>query len=87
MSGYSQLAVASFVGVYLKAFQQRNVAFDKYHAIPIFSFGMAAAEVFVIVHIVDFGLTLSTVAWMGLGGTLGCWVAMWSHNRLFGGAR
>lgn len=77
------LAIASFLSVFLKAFQQRNVAFDNYIAVPWFSFGMAASEVYIVVHVVGYGLTPATVGWMGLGGSLGCWAAMWAHKRVF----
>jgi hypothetical protein len=80
----NHLFLFSFLGVYLKAFQQRNVAFNNWVAIPIFSFGMVASEVIVVLGVVDYGLSLSTVLNMGLGGTLGCWAAMYSHKRIFG---
>lgn len=72
---------ASFLFVFLKAFQQRNVAFDNYALIMPFSFGMAATEVFVIASIATTGASLLAIFAIGLGGGLGCIAGMWGHKR------
>ena len=77
------LFLASFLAVFLKAFQQRNVVADKYLAVPIVSFGMAFSEVFIVLGVVDYGLAIATVLLMGSGGTLGCLSAMIAHKRMF----
>lgn len=77
------LFLASFLAVFLKAFQQRNVVADKYWAVPIVSFGMAFSEVFIVLGVVDYGLAIATVLLMGSGGTLGCLSAMIAHKRMF----
>jgi len=80
----NHLFLFSFLAVFLKAFQQRNVAFNNYWAIPAFSFGMAASEVFIVLGVVDYGIGFVTVLNMGAGGSLGCWAAMYLHKRVFG---
>jgi len=79
----NHLFLFSFTGVFLKAFQQLNVTSKKYWAVPVFSIGMAASEVFIVWGVVDYGITTATVLNMGIGGTLGCWAAMVSHGKLF----
>lgn len=77
------LSISSFFYVALRSFQQRNVAFNKYYAVPIVSYAMAYFDVFIIVKAVDYGLTVSTVFWLGSGGAAGCICAMILHNRIF----
>ena len=78
------LFAASFIFVFLKAFQQRNVAFDHYKWIVPTSFGMAITEVYVIAAIVSTGYSLSAVLGMGTGGGLGCLLSMYLHKRFIG---
>lgn len=75
---------ASFIFVFLKAFQQRNVAFDHYWWVAPTSFGMAATEVYVISTIVITGYSLSVVLGMGAGGATGALIAMYLHRKYLG---
>lgn len=78
------LFLASFMFVFLKAFQQRNVAFDHYKWIVPVSFGMAATEVYVISTIVMTGYSFNAVLGMGLGGGTGALLSMYLHKRYLG---
>jgi hypothetical protein len=74
---------ASFVFIFLRAFQQRNVAFDNYLAIVPTSLLMAATEVIVIANIASRGWHLPLVLAVGFGSGLGAIVAVLTHKRLF----
>lgn len=78
------LFCASFVFVFLKAFQQRNVAFDHYKWVLPCSFGMALTEVYVIAAIVQTGYSFGAVVGMGLGGGTGALLSMYLHKRYLG---
>lgn len=75
------LFATSFIYVFLKAGQQRNVAFDHYKLIPPFSFGMAATEVYIISAIATHGYDFYAVLGMGFGGSTGALLAMYLHKR------
>lgn len=75
--------LAAFAFVFLKAFQQRNVAFDNYIAVLPTSLLMAAVEVYVIVNAAQNGYSLFIVLAVGLGSGLGALAAMLTHKRLF----
>lgn len=79
------LFAASFVFVFLKAFQQRNVAFDNYWWVMPCSMGMAATEVYVISVIATQGYALLAVLGMGLGAGAGALLAMHFHGKYVGG--
>ena len=74
-----------FAFVFLKAFQQRSVAFDApwYYIIGT-SLAMAFTEVYVIAAIVRVGYHVPTVVCIGLGAGLGAVLAMALHRRVFG---
>lgn len=77
--------LAMFVFVALKAWQQRNVAFDAPPWIVILtSYGMAFTEVYVISVIVAVGYDLATVFAIGTGAGLGAVAAMVAHRKVFG---
>lgn len=78
------LFLTSFIFVFLKAAQQRNVAFNHYWLVPPFSFGMAATEVYVIAAIATQGYSFAAVIGMGCGGSLGAVLAMYLHTKLLG---
>ena len=82
---YATLAMFAFV--FLKAFQQRNVAFDHYWPVIPTSWLMAAAEVYVIATIVRIGYDFVLVAAIGTGAGAGALVAMWLHKRIFRGQK
>jgi len=75
------LFAASFVFVFLKAFQQRNVAFDNYKWVFPTSLAMAATEVYVIAAIATQGYSLAAVLGMGTGAGFGAMLAMVLHHR------
>jgi hypothetical protein len=74
---------ASFVFVFLKAFQQRNVAFDNYWPVVPTSFAMAMAEVYVIGSVAAAGWHWPLVTAVGVGAGLGCMLAMFTHHHMF----
>ena len=76
------LIIASFISVFVKAFQQRNVAFNNYISVPLFSFGMAFTEVYIIINIVELGASWDVIWRLAVGAILGCWTAMYLHNKL-----
>lgn len=73
---------ASFVFIFLKAFQQRSVAFDNYMWVLPTSISMSAIEVYVVANIVQIGgWHLPLVLVIGFGGGTGCLAAMLFHKR------
>ena len=76
------LIIASFIAIFIKAFQQRNVAFNNYISIPFFSFGMAFTEVYIIINIVELGASWDVIWRLSIGAILGFWTAMYLHNWL-----
>lgn len=74
---------AMFCFVFLKAFQQRNVAFDHYWPVLPCSILMAATEVYVISVIVRSGYDLALVGAIGIGSGIGALVAMVLHKHIF----
>lgn len=73
--------LASFVFIWLRAFQQRNVAFDNYGWIMPTSLLMAVTEVYVIANVASMGYSLGLVLAMGLGGGLGATSAALVHKK------
>ena len=76
------LIIASFISVFVKAFQQRNVTFNNYISVPLFSFGMAFTEVYIVINIVELGASWDVIWRLAVGAVLGCWTAMYLHNKL-----
>lgn len=83
MSLYLALAGASFLYVFLKAFQQRSVASDSFIAILPVSLGLAAMEVFTTAKVAATGWHIGVVLAIGLSSGSGAMVAMLIHRRLF----
>jgi hypothetical protein len=71
---------ASFAFIFLKAFQQRNVAFDNYVWVMPTSFAMALVEIFVIANIARNGWSWLLVGDIGLGSGSGALLAMYIHR-------
>lgn len=78
----------AYVFVFAKAYQQRNVIHNNWLAVPLFSFMMAFLELAsVSIGVIDISqngwhrLAVLGIA-QGAGGALGCWTAMWLHNRI-----
>jgi len=82
LSGFA----ASLIFVFLKAFQQRNVAFDHYRWVIPTSMAMAFTEFYVIALIVKAGYNLPLVGAIGLGAGVGAVAAIHIHGRFLGGA-
>ena len=79
---------ANFGFIFLKAWQQRNVAFMHYVWVLPTSFFMAIAEIYVVaavaVQAYEAGSFLSMwplVLAVALGGGLGCLCSMYLHHR------
>lgn len=73
---------AMFAFVFLKAFQQRNVAFDHYTWVIPTSLLMAVCEFWVIAWVVVHGFVLWKVLAIGLSTGLGAMLAMHLHTKL-----
>jgi len=75
---------ATFLRVFARAFQQKNVIGNHYFAIAPVSFIMAALEVLIVMLIVtgDGSIPLLIMA-MGAGGWLGAISAMRLHSKVF----
>lgn len=78
---YAIMFGASYVYVFLRAMQQRNVAFDNYGWVLPVSVCMASVDVFVIATIASNGFHIWIVAMNGIGGGLGSICAMYIHRR------
>jgi len=77
---YATMATAALV--FLRAFQQQNVAGGHYAAAAITSYLMAAAEIGMVLSVIEFGW--AAVPWIGTGGAIGVTGAMVLHRRVFG---
>lgn len=73
------LSALAFIA--LRAFQQLNVQHDRYWWVPPTTSCMAVCEVVNITSIVKAG-SMTVVIPLAIGGTLGCWFAMWLHRYL-----
>ena len=78
------LFFASFVFIFLKAFQQRNVAFNHDWWVLPTSLCMAAVEVYLIVEVAREGYGFGIWLAVGMGSGLGALAAMHLHRRLHG---
>jgi hypothetical protein len=72
---------ASLIFVGLKAFQQRNVAFDNYAWVFPTSIAMAATEVYVVASVAKSGWHIWLVLAIGAGAGLGALGAMLIHKK------
>lgn len=75
------LFAANFGFIFLKAWQQRNVAFDHYEWIIPTSLAMALFEVWVIAKVAQQGFSLGIVVAVGLGAGTGALAAAILHKR------
>lgn len=80
---YLATFAASFIFIFLRAWQQRNVAFGPFYAILPTSLLMSAVEVFVIANIATQGYHWALVLTIGLGSGAGALCAALLHKRLF----
>ena len=68
----------TFALVFLRAFQQQNVIHRYFGLAALTSYGIAAAEVGLVLAVVDSGWP--AVPWIGTGGALGVTAAMAAHK-------
>ena len=78
-----QLVAPSFLMVFFKAMQQQNVIHRNFWAVPFATYGIAACDVFLIVGVVEYGISFATANGLALGGALGCLAAMFVHGKYF----
>jgi len=72
-----------FAFVFLKAFQQRNGAFNHYWPVIPTSWLMFATEAYVVVAIARRGWDLWFVGCVGTAAGVGAVLAVYIHNRVF----
>lgn len=72
--------IAAFTLVFLRAFQQQNVSHRWFGWATLTSYGIAIAEVGLVLAVVDTGWP--AVPWIGTGGALGVVTAMEAHRQL-----
>ena len=74
------LGIATFVRVFLLAFQQQNVQHDYKYWAALTSYGISIADVVVVLGTVSYGV--SAIPYIGTGGAIGVVVAMVVHKRI-----
>ena len=75
-------ALAAFVAVGLRGFQQKNVQGNHYRLVFITSYGIAAGDVLTIGFIAKYGWIMAFAT--GTGAAIGMVLAMWMHDRYVG---
>ena len=75
------LIAATAILVFLRAIQQQNVIHGHYFMAAITPFGIAAAEVALVLFVVDTGW--SSIPYVGTGGAIGVVSGMAVHRRVF----
>jgi len=71
--------LVSFIAIFLRGFQQKNVIHSKYTMIAITSYLLALTDVAVVSIIVEHGW--NTVLAQGSGAALGMLASVYIHNR------
>ena len=71
--------LVSFIAIFLRGFQQKNVIHGKYTMIAITSYLLALTDVAVVSIIVEHGW--NTVLAQGTGAALGMLASVYIHNR------
>jgi hypothetical protein len=74
-------AIASMALVFLRAWQQQNVTGGHYISAIFTSYGIAAADVVVVLSVVKYGMV--AIPYIGTGGAVGVTAAMILHRRIF----
>jgi hypothetical protein len=69
--------------VFLRSFQQRNVAQTRYLPVMPTSWLMGLAEVYWVAAIASQGFSLPLALALGTGGGIGCMIAMYLHSKIF----
>jgi len=75
------LVIATAALVFLRAIQQQNVIHGHYVMAAVTPFGIAAAEVAMVLFVVDTGW--SSIPYVGTGGAIGVVAGMAAHRRIF----
>lgn len=78
---YLYAFVASFISVFLKGFQHKNVVANLYFNTAVTSYAMAVMDVLLIGLISKSDWTIAFTT--GTGATLGMLTAMYLHNKFF----
>lgn len=76
------VTAAAFALVFLRALQQQNVVHLWYGWAAVTSYGMALADVSLVLYVVNIGF--DAVPWVGTGGALGVTSAMFLHTKMRG---
>ena len=71
--------LVSFIAIFLRGFQQKNVIHSKYTMIAVTSYLLALTDVAVVGIIVEHGW--NTVLAQGTGAALGMLASVYIHNR------
>ena len=71
--------IVSFIAIFLRGFQQKNVIHSKYTMIAVTSYLLALTDVAVVSIIVEHGW--NTVLAQGTGAALGMLASVYIHNR------
>lgn len=74
----------TFVRVFARAFQQKNVIGNHYFAVIPTSYFMGALEVWIVTIIVVEGFSFPLIFAIGSGGWMGAVLAMILHGKFFG---
>ena len=74
------LTFATFLLVFLRAWQQQNVIHGYYWWSAITAYGMIASDVAVVLGVVNFGY--AAIPYAGTGGAVGVVSSMWLHKRI-----
>lgn len=78
------LTCTTFIFIFLRAFQQKNVMKNNYLWMAPTSYGMGFCEVYIIASVANDGLPLVLAAIaMGTGGATGSILATYLHEKLF----
>jgi hypothetical protein len=84
---YALAAIASFIRVFLKSWQQLSVANMEFRTIMPVSILMTCGEVYVIFSVRDASKLWLLVLVMGIAAGFGSMLSMWLHSRLNGRGR
>ena len=83
MSVYLIVPIATFILIFIRAFQQRNVAHAHYVAMLPTSMAFAFAEYFVILSVVKQGFDMGLILLIGVSAGLSSMLATYLHKRIF----
>ena len=76
------LSIATSALVFLRAWQQQNVFHQYYWWAAVTSYGIAIADVTVVIGVVSYGMV--AIPFIGTGGAIGVVCAMALHKRIRG---